>query len=311
MKVYHSLEHFSAKNPVVTIGMFDGVHAGHRSILTRLEDIKKRIDGESVLLTFWPHPQVFFGKTDGFKMLSTLNEKLELLAQTGLDNCIIFPFTHEFSQISPESYINDILHNGIGAKTVVIGYDHRYGKNGAGHYDLMQEFGKKLGFEVEEIPAFELEHVNVSSTKVRHALLEGDILKAKTFLTYNYSIQGNVALGKQIGRTIGIPTANIIPDSDFKIIPALGVYVARVLYNNKLHDAVLSVGLNPTIDPLNAIPTIEVHILDFNEDVYHKTLRVYFMDRIRDEKKYPSLEALKQGIADDILYARKFFSEAT
>jgi len=309
MKVHYSLENFSAVNPVVTIGMFDGVHVGHRTILATLEVEKKRIGGESVLLTFWPHPQVFFGRTEGFKMLSTLEEKLELLSQTGLDHCVILPFIQEFSQISPEDYIHTILYTGIGAKKVIIGYDHHYGQKGAGDFALMQKMGAELGFEVQEIPAFELKDVNVSSTKVRNALLEGDIARARLFLNSDYSIQGTVALGKQIGRTIGIPTANVVPDSEFKIIPGLGVYVAQVLYKDKLYNAVLSVGLNPTIDAANTHPTIEVHILDFSEDVYHQTLRVYFMARIRSEQKYPSLDALKAAINEDIRFARSFLEK--
>ena len=309
MKVHYSLENFSAVNPVVTIGMFDGVHVGHRTILATLEVEKKRIGGESVLLTFWPHPQVFFGRTEGFKMLSTLEEKLELLSQTGLDHCVILPFIQEFSQISPEDYIHTILYTGIGAKKVIIGYDHHYGQKGAGDFALMQKMGAELGFEVQEIPAFELKDVNVSSTKVRNALLDGDIARARLFLNSDYSIQGTVALGKQIGRTIGIPTANVVPDSEFKIIPGLGVYVAQVLYKDKLYNAVLSVGLNPTIDAANTHPTIEVHILDFSEDVYHQTLRVYFKARIRSEQKYPSLEALKAAINEDIRFARSFLEK--
>lgn len=307
MKVHYSLENFYAKNPVVTIGMFDGVHVGHRTILQKLEQEKNRIDGESVLLTFWPHPQVFFHRTEGFKMLNTLEEKLEVLSQTGLDHCIILPFTKEFSELNPEEYITEILHIGIGAKKVIIGYDHRYGKRGAGDFHLLSSMSITLGFEVEEIPAFDIEHVNISSTKVRNALLEGNVSKAISYLSYPYFISGIVAKGKQIGRTIGFPTANVVPDSEYKLIPALGVYVAEVEHNNNLYKAVVSIGLNPTISPENSNPTIEAYVLDFSGDLYKEKLKIFFLERIRSEKKFANLQELKDAISQDIQYSRIFF----
>lgn len=305
MNIHHSLEHFSANNPIVTIGMFDGVHVGHRALMQQLAHEKATLNGESVVLTFWPHPQVFFGKTQDFKMLSTLDEKLKLLTEIGIDHCIILPFTHEFSQLSAHDYITTILHKGIGAKKVIIGYDHRYGKQGQGDFALMKTMGAQLGFEVEEIPAFTLEHVNVSSTKVRHALQTGDVAKAQEFLSYTYSIAGTVQQGRHIGRTIGIPTANVLPDSEFKLIPALGVYVTRVLFNNSMYKSVASIGLNPTIDQNNTIPSIEVHLLDFDANLYEQTIRVFFVQRLRDEKKYDSLQELQKAIQEDITIARQ------
>lgn len=304
MQIHSTLDTFSASKPIVTIGMFDGVHVGHRALLQQLSLHKIQSGGETVVLTFWPHPQVFFGKTQDFKMLSTLDEKLELLSEIGIDHCIVLPFTSEFSQLTAHEYITNILHRGIGAHKIVIGYDHRYGTKGQGDFALMQTMGKELGFDVEEIPAYTLEHVNVSSTKVRHALQEGNVRKAHEYLSYTYSIAGTVQQGRQIGRTIGIPTANVLPESEFKLVPALGVYATRVLFNNTLYNSVTSIGLNPTIDPHNTTPSIEVHILDFDQDIYNANLRVYFVERLRDEQRYNSLEELTHAIAGDIENAR-------
>ncbi len=305
MNIYHSLKDFSATNAVVTIGMFDGVHVGHRALLQHVMLEASVINGESVVLTFWPHPQVFFGKTHDFKMLSTLDEKLSLLAEIGIDHCIILPFTHEFSQYSAHDYVVEILHKGIGASKVIIGYDHRYGKHGQGDFALMKSLGIQLGFDVQEIPAFTLEQVNISSTKVRHALQIGDVHKAGEYLSYTYSIAGTVQQGRKIGRTIGIPTANVLPESEYKPIPAIGVYVTRVLYNNVVYKSVTSVGLNPTIDEHNTKPTIEVHLLDFDSDLYNQYIRVYFVERIRDEQKYDSLQELQSAIKHDIEIAKR------
>ena len=181
MRIYRSIEEFSAQNPIVTIGMFDGVHAGHREILRQMETLKQQQGGETVLLTFWPHPRVFFGKTDGFGLLTTIDEKMELLEQAGLDVCLILPFSHEFAELSPESYITEILHKGIGAKKVVIGYDHKYGKSGSGTFDLMQEYGRKLGFSVEQITAYFVDSKTVSSTKVRNFISSGEIETANRY----------------------------------------------------------------------------------------------------------------------------------
>jgi len=306
MQIHHSLETFKAKNPVLTIGMFDGVHKGHKTILAQLEKEKKQLQGESVVLTFWPHPQVFFGRTDGFDMISTLEEKCYHLEQTGLDHCIILPFTKEFASLSPEDYILKILHQGIGVKKVFIGYDHKYGNKGAGDFALLKKTGAQLGFNVEEIKAYDVEDVHVSSTQVRKAILSGNMEQAKAYLGYNYSISGTVVKGKQIGRTIGIPTANLLPDSAYKILPPKGVYVGAVLCSGRVYKAAVSIGLNPTVNTENKILSIEAYILDFNEDIYGQEIKLYFLSRIRDEEKYNSLEELKQAINNDVAIVRSY-----
>ncbi len=303
MRIYHSIQEFSAHNPILTIGMFDGVHAGHREILAHLESEKKAYQGESVLLTFWPHPRVFFGKAEGFKMLTSLDEKLELLEQTGLDACLVLPFTNEFANLSPEDYITQIIHEGIGARKVIIGYDHKYGKNGSGTFELMQKFAQKLHFELERIDAYSIESKAISSTKVRNALSVGDIKTANSYLTYNYFIDGTIVAGAQIGRTLGFPTANLQLNFSQKMLPTDGVYACYTLVNGEKYASVVNIGTNPTIQ--KELPlTIEIHLLDFQGDIYGEQVRVQFVSRLRDEQQFFSREALQEAIKKDIAVAR-------
>ncbi len=304
MRVYHSIEEFSAKNPIVTIGMFDGVHAGHRSILQKINAEKEVLNGESVLLTFWPHPRIFFDKADGLQLLTSVEEKIEILEQTGLDACLILPFSNEFSQLSPSEYITNILHQGLHAQKVIVGYDHKYGKNGSGTFEFLQEMAEKLHFSVEQIQAYSLDTENISSTKIRNAIAEGDIKKANAFLNYNYFLTGTVIHGAEIGRTIGFPTANLQVNFPYKQIPKYGVYAANVIIAGEKHQAVVNIGNNPTIK--NNLPlSIEIHILNFTENIYGKELRVQFIDRIRGEQHFASLTDLQSAIARDIDSAKQ------
>ena len=303
MRVYRCIEDFSATNPILTIGMFDGVHAGHRAILRELEQAKKSLNGESVLLTFWPHPRIFFGKTEGFKMLTTMEEKLELLEQIGLDVCLVLPFSSEFAQLSPENYISQIIHRGIGAKKVVIGYDHKYGHNGSGSFELMQNYGKRMGFEVEQVSALTIDEKEISSTKIRNSIAQGNIETANKFLSYQYFINGNVIAGSQIGRTIGFPTANVQVNSSYKEIPAKGVYSGTVKVDNIDYQAVINIGNNPTINtdlPLS----VEVHLLDCTQDIYGKNIRIAFAKKLRDEQQFASLTELQNAIQNDVTRVR-------
>jgi len=304
MRIYHSIEEFSAKNPIVTIGMFDGVHAGHRTILRQMNDIKREYGGETVLLTFWPHPRMYFGKTDGFSLLTTIDEKMELLEQAGLDVCVILPFSSDFANLSPEDYISSILYKGIGAKKVVIGYDHRYGKNGAGTFDLMQDFGKKLGFEVEQISAYSVDLMAVSSTKIRNCLLQGNIETANSYLSYEYFLNGIVVAGHQFGRTIGFPTANLQLNTEYKVIPANGVYAAFAEIENQCYKAVVNIGTNPTVRQTTC-RTIEAYLLGIQKDLYNKNVRVRFVSRIRDEHQFETIQDLQTAISTDVETAKK------
>ncbi len=303
MRIYKSIQEFSAHNPILTIGMFDGVHAGHREILAHMESDKKAIQGESALLTFWPHPRVFFGKADGFKMLTSLNEKLELLEQTGLDVCLVLPFTNKFANLSPEAYITEIIHKGIGARKVIVGHDHKYGKNGSGTFELMQQYAKKLNFELEQIEAYSIESKAISSTKIRQALARGDIKTANSYLSYNYFIDGIIVAGAKIGRTMGFPTANLQLDFSQKMVPAVGVYACYTVVEGKEYASVVNIGTKPTIQkdlPL----TIETHLLDFQGNLYSKNVCIRFVARLRDEQQFSSREALQNAIKNDIVAAR-------
>lgn len=304
MRVYHSIEEFSAKNPIVTIGMFDGVHAGHRSILQKINTEKEKYNGESVLLTFWPHPRIFFGKAEGLQLLTSVDEKLELLEQTGLDACIVLPFSKEFAQLTPTEYITNILHNGIKAKKVIVGYDHKYGNNGSGTFEFLQTMATKFHFEVEQIQAYSLDTENISSTKIRNAIAEGNIQKANRFLCYNYFLSGTVVHGAEIGRTIGFPTANLQLNFPYKQIPQYGVYAAYVQLEGEKYKAVINIGNNPTINA-NLPMSIEIHLLNFNGDIYGKQLRVQFIDTIRGEQRFTSLAELQSAIAKDIESAKQ------
>ena len=304
MRIYRSIEEFSAQNPIVTIGMFDGVHAGHREILRQMETLKQQQGGETVLLTFWPHPRVFFGKTDDFGLLTTIDEKMELLEQAGLDVCLILPFSHEFAELSPESYITEILHKGIGAKKVVIGYDHKYGKSGSGTFDLMQEYGRKLGFSVEQITAYFVDSKTVSSTKVRNFISSGEIEAANRYLSYNYFLNGTVVSGRHVGRTMGFPTANLHINSDWKEIPANGVYAGFAEFEAHRYKAVINIGTNPTVSQENK-SSIEAHVIDFQGDLYGKNIRLEFSKFIRNEQRFDSLQDLQRAITCDVEEAKK------
>ena len=304
MRIYHSIEDFSAQNPIVTIGMFDGVHAGHRAILSQMESLRQKNGGETVLLTFWPHPRIFFGKTDGFGLLTTIDEKMELLEQAGLDVCLVLPFSQEFAELSPESYITEILHKGIGAKSVVIGYDHKYGKSGSGTFDLMQEYGKNLGFSVEQITAYSVDSKTVSSTKVRNFISSGEIENANQYLSYNYFLNGTVVSGRHVGRIMGFPTANLHINSEWKEIPANGVYAGYAEFENHRNKAVINIGTNPTVSQENK-SSIEAHVIDFQGDLYGKNLRLEFSKFIRNEQRFDSLHDLQCAIANDVREAKR------
>lgn len=288
--------------------MFDGVHSGHRSILQHLKDEAKKHDGESVVLSFWPHPRMLFeGENCSLKFLTSNQEKAKVLDEIGIDHFIIYPFSHEFSKLSPRQYVEDILVNQIGVKKVIIGYDHRFGFKGAGGFTEMVALGKEFGFEVEQISAFEIDQENISSTKIREALKAGDIALANTFLSYEYSILGTIVKGNQIGRTIGYPTVNIEPIFTHKLIPGNGIYVVEVEIDGESFQAVANVGNRPTVVENQVTPNVEAYILDFNRDVYGKSIKIRFKDFLREEKKFNSIEILKHQINLDVENAIEWF----
>ncbi len=306
MKIYHDIENFkSIDYAVVTSGTFDGVHLGHLTIIDRIKEIAKKHNGETVLLTFFPHPRMVLQEGNDLKLLNTLNEKITLLEKAGIDHLIIYPFTKEFSRLSSVEFVRDIISNKIGTKRLVIGYDHHFGRNREGSFEHLKEYGSLYGFEVEEIPAQEIDEVNVSSTKIRKALLKGDIKTANEYLSHPFTLSGEVVKGDQLGRKLGFPTANVWIKESYKLIPANGIYAVKVRINDQLHNGMLNIGVRPTVLNANGKQTIEVNIFDFSEDIYGENIQIEMVERLRDEMKFESLEELTENMKLDKLNTLK------
>lgn len=301
MKVYESIESFEKlSHAVVTPGTFDGVHKGHRKILSRLKERAEKSGGESVLLTFHPHPRIVLqGEDTNLRLLTTLDEKTELLREAGINHFIIHPFTLDFSRTSVVHYVRDMLVGQIGMKQLVIGYDHHFGRNREGNLENLLELAPLYEFEIEEIPAQEIDDVNVSSTKIRKALVAGDVELAHQYLGYSYKLTGIVVAGKQMGRKMGFPTANISVKHPLKMIPGRGVYAVRVFFESDVFDGMLNIGVRPTVDQHSDEQTIEVHILGLDKELYNQAITVEFVARIRDEIRFENTEALKSRLKED------------
>jgi riboflavin kinase/FMN adenylyltransferase len=305
------------KNAVVTIGTFDGVHLGHQQIIRQLKQEAANVDGETVIITFHPHPRSVVRSDKPVYLLNTLDEKLSLLAGFGIDHVIVVPFNKDFSEQTPEEYVTNFLFEKCSPHTLIIGYDHRFGKNRGGDYKLLEQFGKQLGFVVKEIPEQIINEVTVSSTRIREALLANDIKTANSYLGYNYFFQGMVVDGNKLGRTLGYPTANIIIHDEDKLVPANGIYVAEaeivngkqvtvnseqiisspLTANRSLLKGMMSIGVRPTVDGKNR--TIELNIFDFERDIYGRILKVFICAYLRSEEKFKSLDALVKQIDKD------------
>lgn len=278
-------------NAVVTSGTFDGVHRGHQTILARLTEVARASNGQSVLITYWPHPRtVVSNDSQNLKLLTTLDEKIGLLDQAGVDHLVVIPFTRSFSQLSSEEYIRQILIEKIGTKKLVIGYDHRFGRDREGGFEYIQTHQREYGFEVEEIPRHDVEAIGVSSSKIRTALTDGNIGTANRFLGRPYGLTGTIVKGRQLGRTIGFPTANMQVDDQNKLVPANGVYAVDVLYAGQIHGGMLNIGFRPTVAGTNQ--TIETYIFDFDKDIYGEHLTLQFREFLRPEQKFEGLPAL-------------------
>ena len=298
MKVYQSLAEFNTLNcAVATTGTFDGVHLGHKKILSQLVQTAHKVGGESVLLTFSPHPRLVLQPDVELQLLTSLEEKIGLLEQTGLDHLIIHPFTKEFSRTPSLEFVREILVNQLGVKQLVIGYDHHFGRNREGSFHHLKEFGPIYGFEVEEIPALDIDAVNISSTKIRTALTEGNVELATTYLGHPYIIGGEVIKGDQIGRSIGFPTANLDINFQHKLIPADAVYAGYVRLNGEHHKAMANIGRRPTVGSNRR--SVEIHLLDFERDLYGQHLHFAVGHRLRDVTNFNSLDALKTQLALD------------
>ena len=286
-----------AHQTVITIGTFDGVHLGHRKILERLTNDAKKTGLRSTVLTFFPHPRMVLQKDADIQLLNTLEEKKQILAGMGLDYLVIHPFTKEFSRLSATEFVRDILVNSLKAKKIIIGYDHRFGRNRNANIQDLIAFGNTLDFEVEEIPAQEIDEVSVSSTKIRKALLEGDITTANSYLSYPYILTGTITKGKGLGKQFGFPTANLQIAEDYKLIPKNGVYVVQGEIMGQTHYGMMNIGYNPTVAGTHK--SIEINFFDFDGNLYGQKVQVGILHRIRDEHKFDTVEELKNQLAKD------------
>ncbi len=298
METVQSIINYDKKqSTAITIGTFDGVHIGHRSILERLINNAKGLGLKSTVLTFFPHPRMVLQKDGDIKLLNTIAEKTQILEKLGLDLLIIHPFTKEFSRLSATEFVRDILVNQLKTKKIIIGYDHRFGRNRTANITDLTAFGNALDFEVEEISAKEVDAVSVSSTKIRKALEEGDVVTANKFLGYDYMLTGTVIKGKGLGRQLNFPTANLFVDTPYKLIPKNGVYVVHAQIDGLKVFGMMNIGYNPTVSGKRR--SIEVHFFDFEKDLYDGPLQVHIFARLRDEHKFDSVDALKTQLGKD------------
>ena len=298
MKLFHSINDFhSAKKTILTLGTFDGVHIGHKKILERITQNTENGKYESLVLTFFPHPRMVLQEKSEIKLLNTISEKTKLLEATGIENLIIHPFDESFSRLTAEEFVHSILVDQFHIHKIIIGHDHRFGRNRTANIDNLIAFGAEYGFEVEQITAQEIQDVSVSSTKIRKALQEGNMNLANDYLGYDYFLTGEVVKGKQLGRTIGFPTANIQIDEEYKLIPKNGVYVVKAFIDDLEVYGMMNIGFNPTVNGQKQ--TIEVNLFDFDADIYGKKIEVSLLQYLREEQKFGSLDLLKAQLNKD------------
>ncbi len=300
MVVYHSLEEIRVRKPVVSIGVFDGVHVGHRYLFDRMKEEARRSGGETLVITFWPHPRIVLNhQPEKLKYLSTIQGKQELLEECGIDHLLILEFTADIQNMDARTFVERLLVKKIGVEVLVMGFDHVFGHDRQGDYERVSALGGELGFRVVKVEARKVKGQTVSSTLIRDMLWQGDVAGAKRFLGYYYFIIGRIVGGKRIGRSIGFPTANIRPDDEHKLIPADGVYAVKVLLSGKNYGGMLNIGIRPTVN--NGFPekTIEVHIFDFHGDIYGQDVKITFIERIRPEKKFDRIEELAAQLQED------------
>lgn len=298
MKIYHSIQEFKpTAQTIVTLGTFDGVHIGHKKIIDRLISNAAVNGGETAILTFFPHPRMILQDGSDIKLLNTIDEKSCLLEKCGIDHLIIHPFDQEFSRLTAAEFVEEILVNQFHLKTIIIGHDHRFGRNRTANIDDLIEFGKQFSFNVEQISAQEIDQVSVSSTKIRNALNEGNCQLANEYLGYPYQLSGIIEKGKSIGRTIDFPTANLEIKEPYKLIPKNGVYVVSALLNYETVFGMMNIGFNPTVN--GEKKSIEIHFFNWITDLYNQEIQVNIHERIRDEQKFNSIDELKVQLEED------------
>lgn len=293
------------RHSIITIGTFDGVHVGHKKILERLISVGKQKNLKPTVLTFFPHPRMVLQPNFKMELLNTLEEKKEILENLGIEEIVVKPFNKEFAELSAKEYVENILVQELGAKHIIIGYDHRFGKNRSANIDDLKTLGHEIGFEVEEIQAQDIEDITVSSTKIRKALQEGNLEIANSYLGYPYFLNGTIVKGKGLGKTIDFPTANLNIKEDYKLIPKQGVYVVKSVIEGVVVRGMMNIGTNPTVNGNKE--SIEVHFFDFSNDIYGKSLKIEMLNRLRDEQKFESLQALGHQLGIDKENALAFF----
>ncbi len=300
MKIHRDLNSFHAKNPVLTIGTFDGVHLGHRKIIDRLNELATQVRGESVIFTFDPHPRKVIAPNEtSLRLLTTLDEKIELFEKSGIDHLIIYPFTPEFAQLNYSEFVEQILVGLIHTHYLVVGYDHKFGKNRQGDFEFLKNCADRLGFHIEKLDVLLMNESNVSSTKIREAIQHGDFETANNFLGYPFTLNGTVVEGQKLGRKILFPTANIAASDADKIIPGYGVYAVQVKVLGKTYQGMLNIGSRPTVNNNADHRSVEVNIFDFESDIYGESIEIIFFRKLRDEQKFESIEALKEQLEKD------------
>jgi riboflavin kinase / FMN adenylyltransferase len=308
LNIFHSINDFkSTKKTILTLGTFDGVHKGHKKILERLIQNTENGKHESLVLTFFPHPRmVLHGKSE-VKLLNTIDEKIDLLKKSGIQNLVIHPFDEIFSKLTAEEFVKTVLVDQLQIQKIIIGHDHRFGKNRSADINDLIAFGEQYHFEVEQISVQEIDAVSISSTKIRNALMEGNMALANDYLGYDYFFTGTITKGKQLGRTLGFPTANLQIEENYKLIPRNGVYVVKSTINQKTVHGMMNIGFNPTVAGENL--SIEVHYFDFDKDIYDQKIGVSILEHLRSEQKFDSIDLLKEQLEKDKKTAVEYISK--
>lgn len=306
MKLHYNLDNFKAHKPVVTIGTFDGLHKGHQLVVNQLKQLANNIGGESVIFTFYPHPRVVTSPNENnLRLLTTKEEKIKLFEKLGIDHLVIYPFNKAFSELSYAEFVKTILHEKIGTECLIVGYDHRFGKNREGGYEYLKKCAEQYNFNVIRTDALSVEAEKVSSTKIREALENGEIKKANDYLGYNFTLNGTVVDGKKLGRKLGFPTANIKASDKYKIIPGYGVYAVYAEIEGATFKGMLNIGMRPTFNTNADNRSTEVNIFNFTDDIYGKELTLHFIDKIRNEQKFDGIDTLIQQLKADKIAALK------
>ncbi|MCW3805265.1 bifunctional riboflavin kinase/FAD synthetase [Plebeiibacterium marinum] len=309
MKVYSDLDSYNGKATVITIGMFDGVHAGHKSLIKEVTNIGREKDLAPTILTFWPHPRMVLNKGDEkLQFLTTLDEKTRIISQLDIEQLILLPFSKDLASKTAEEFIVDFLINRLKMKHLVVGFNHRFGRDRLADFSVYKKFAEEYGFGITKVNPILNKDAVVSSTAIRNFLSIGNITEANRVLGYQYSIFGTVKGGQQLGRKLGYPTANISPNEHYKLIPAIGVYACKIHVIGKEYGGMLNIGIRPTVSSDSEDLSIEVHILDFNQDVYSEEVLITFVEKIRDEKKFAGIEELKAQLKNDEMKIRKILN---